>query len=64
MSGDDLRDTCCPDLWDRLNELESENDRLRQALIKLRDCNFVISLPDRMDSVREIARKALSKEQN
>jgi len=30
-------------------------------LTKLRDCDWVISLPDRMDAVRKIAREALSR---
>ena len=32
MSGDGLKTTCCPDLWDRINELEAENAKLREAL--------------------------------
>jgi hypothetical protein len=39
--------------------LERENLKLRAALEKLRDCDFVITLPDRMDAVRQIARAAL-----
>lgn len=38
----------------------SSRDRLREALKKLRDCDWTISLPDRMHAVREIAREALS----
>jgi hypothetical protein len=34
-------------------------EALEAALIRLRDCDWVISLPDRMDAVREIARQAL-----
>jgi hypothetical protein len=34
-------------------------ERLKTALETLRDCDWVISLPDRMDAVRDIARKAL-----
>lgn len=33
---------------------------LEAALTKLRDCDWVISLPDRMDAVRDIAREALN----
>ena len=33
--------------------------RYREALERLRDCDWVITLPDRMDAVRAIARKAL-----
>ena len=32
---------------------------LEIALTKIRDCDFVITLPDRMDAVRQIAREAL-----
>ena len=42
--------------------LESQDLRLRRyrkALERLRDCDWVISLPDRMDAVRQIAREAL-----
>lgn len=37
---------------DRIRKLEA-------ALIRIRDCDFVITLPDRMDAVRQIAREAL-----
>ena len=37
---------------DRLEKLEA-------VLECIRDCNWVITLPDRMDAVRAIARKAL-----
>jgi hypothetical protein len=40
-------------------EAADELDRLREALVRLRDCDWVISLPDRMDAVRDIARQAL-----
>jgi hypothetical protein len=40
-------------------ELLEENERLRDALERIRDCDFVITLPDRMDAVRKIAREAL-----
>ena len=40
--------------------LEAENARLREALVKLRDCDFVITPADRMDAVRDIARGALA----
>jgi hypothetical protein len=35
-------------------------EELERALIKLRDCDWVITPLDRMDAVREIARQALS----
>lgn len=40
--------------------LAEENSRYREALVRLRDCDWTISLPDRMDAVRDIARSALS----
>ena len=33
--------------------------KLRDALERIRDCDFTITLPDRMDAVRKIAREAL-----
>jgi hypothetical protein len=33
--------------------------KLSEALQRIRDCDFVITLPDRMDAVRAIAREAL-----
>jgi hypothetical protein len=36
---------------------------LETALIRLRDCDWVVTLPDRMDAVRDIARQALSTKQ-
>jgi len=36
-----------------------DNEKMKNALIKLRDCDWVISLPDRMTEVRNIARAAL-----
>jgi len=46
----------------RVGELASENQRLREALVKLRDCDWVITPHDRMDAVRDIARAALEGE--
>jgi hypothetical protein len=40
-------------------ELVDRCRRMRVALEKLRDCDWVITLPDRMDAVRLIAREAL-----
>ena len=52
--------TCTPHpAAEELERLRAENQRLREALIRLRDCDWVISLPDRMDAVRDIARAAL-----
>ena len=33
--------------------------KYQAALERIRDCDFVITLPDRMDAVRQIAREAL-----
>ena len=49
---------------DLQRELATEREKvrvLRLACERLRDCDWVISLPDRMDAVREIAREALKK---
>jgi uncharacterized coiled-coil DUF342 family protein len=40
-------------------EYREQRDRLAEALQKLADCDWVITLPDRMDAVREIANEAL-----
>jgi hypothetical protein len=48
--------------WQAMELYESEReqrDRLAEALQKLADCDWVITLPDRMDAVRTIAREAL-----
>lgn len=44
---------------DLLTEAALEIRKLEAALKRIRDCNFVITLPDRMDAVRQIAREAL-----
>lgn len=36
-----------------------QREKLRDALVRLRDCDWVITPSDRMDAVREIAREAL-----
>lgn len=41
-------------------EHDIEIAKLRAALERIRDCDFVITLPDRMDAVRAIAREALT----
>jgi hypothetical protein len=44
-------------------QLATEREKsaaLRLACERLRDCDWVISLPDRMDAVRDIAREALA----
>lgn len=44
---------------DEMEKLEEKNEYLRAALERIRDCDWVITLPDRMDAVRAIAREAL-----
>ena len=49
--------------WDGVWQAQQQRIRkLVEALERLRDCDWVISLPDRMDAVREIARAALAAE--
>ena len=44
---------------DEIEKLQAQNDSLRAALEQIRDCDWMITLPDRMDAVRQIAREAL-----
>ena len=44
-------------------ELRAEVERLRAALTRLRDCDWIITPHDRMDAVRDIARQALEPKQ-
>jgi hypothetical protein len=46
-------------LQDTLAIAIEQRDRLAEALREIADCDFVITLPDRMDAVRAIAREAL-----
>ena len=46
----------------RALEAESRVQALEAALIRLRDCDWIITPADRMDAVREIARAALEKQ--
>lgn len=45
-----------------MQEIVDKLKRYEDALLKLRDCDWVITLPDRMDGVRAIARQALEEE--
>ena len=42
-----------------LAAVTEQRDRLAEALQKLADCDWVITLPDRMDAVRAVANQAL-----
>jgi hypothetical protein len=46
-------------LFTALNNTEKRMNTFKRALERIRDCDFVITLPDRMDAVRAIAREAL-----
>ena len=47
-------------VWEqRREELGPRTEKMKTALERIRDCDWVISLPDRMDAVRDIAREAL-----
>jgi len=43
----------------KLHVVTEQRDRLAEALQKLADCDWSITLPDRMDAVRTIATEAL-----
>lgn len=43
----------------RAEAAEARIEVLEEALTQLRDCDWIITLPDRMDAVRDIARTAL-----
>jgi hypothetical protein len=45
----------------QVEALQRENAVFKTALVKLRDCDWVITPRDRMDAVRTIAREALSR---
>ena len=44
-----------------LAEVTKQRDTAIEGLEKLASCDWVITLPDRMDAVREIARDTLNK---
>lgn len=50
-----------PKLQRELSEVTKQRDLLIEGLEKLASCDWVITLPDRMDAVREIARETLNK---
>lgn len=59
MRDPELADSIIKALRSDLAEAEKRIEMLTFALERIRDCDFVISLPDRMDAVRAIAREAL-----
>ena len=59
MRDPELADSIIQALRDDLKEAEKRAEMLTVALERIRDCDFVITLPDRMDAVRQIAREAL-----
>ena len=59
MRDPELADSIIKALRDDLKEAEKRVEMLAFALERIRDCDWVITLPDRMDAVRAIAREAL-----
>lgn len=59
MRDPELADLIIKALRTDLAEAEKRVEMLTYALKRIRDCDFVITLPDRMDAVRAIAREAL-----
>lgn len=59
MRDPELADSIIKALRNDLAEAEKRIEMLTFALERIRDCDFVITLPDRMDAVRAIAREAL-----
>ena len=55
----DLAQSIVEKLQLSLAEEQARVDKLEVALERIRDCDFFITLPDRMDAVRAIAREAL-----
>lgn len=55
----DLAQSIVEALQRSIAEADARIDKLEGALERIRDCDFVITLPDRMDAVRQIVRKAL-----
>lgn len=54
-----IQESAITDQQARIAELEQQLAELRKALTRIRDCDWVITLPDRMDAVRDMARAAL-----
>ena len=55
----DLAQSIVENLQRSIAEADARIDKMEGALERIRDCDFIITLPDRMDAVRQIAREAL-----
>lgn len=55
----DLAQSIVETLQRSIMEADARIDKLEAVLERIRDCDFFITLPDRMDAVRAIAREAL-----
>ena len=55
----DLAQIIVESLQRSIADQQERIDKLEGTLERIRDCDFVITLPDRMDAVRAIAREAL-----
>ena len=53
----DLAQSIVESLQRSIAEANARIDKLESALERIRDCGWVITLPDRMDAVRAIARR-------
>ena len=53
------QDITCARLEKIAKPMLARLEKLEAALERIRDCDWVITLPDRMDAVRAIAREAL-----
>ena len=51
----------CRALESKIAEVTKQRDLLIEGLEKLASCDWVITLPDRMDAVRNIANEILNK---
>ena len=60
IKGQQTRIHHAQDLESELTTVTEQRDRLKGALRKLADCDWVITLPNRMDAVRTIATEALT----
>lgn len=59
MTDNQKRDATTEEFSVDQKEQPSKVAKMEEALKRIRDCNWIITLPDRMDAVRAIAREAL-----